>query len=179
MHSPFSFAVDEAKPLKPNKKARITNSTGTKRSRKAGKLAGIMRMPVDIFFEVRTRLSTIYITLMSACLMVPQISVHLMPLDLLHLARTSRGLRELLLKRSAAFIWRAALANVPDLPPCPDNMSELAYSSFLFDKFCQVSLLFSTNRCSTYSLQDLDCTRRVSRLYIPLMRRYCKSCAKL
>jgi hypothetical protein len=61
-----------------------------------------------------------------------------MPLDLLHVARTTKGFRCLLMHRSAVAVWRAALANVPDFPPCPPDLSEPAYANLAFDGHCHV-----------------------------------------
>ncbi|KAG1826927.1 uncharacterized protein BJ212DRAFT_1474135 [Suillus subaureus] len=43
----------------------------------------------------------------------------LKPLDLLSLARTSKAFRNLLMRKSNAFIWRASRSLVPNLPECP------------------------------------------------------------
>ncbi|RDX45051.1 hypothetical protein OH76DRAFT_1026402 [Lentinus brumalis] len=63
---------------------------------------------------------------------------HLQPLDLLHLARTTKALRKLLMTRSASAIWRCARENVFDLPDCPKDMDEPTYASFMFEPHCQI-----------------------------------------
>ena len=45
-----------------------------------------------------------------------QILGHLRPLDILHLARTTKEFRQILLHKSSISVWKAARANVPDLP---------------------------------------------------------------
>jgi hypothetical protein len=64
---------------------------------------------------------------------------HLLPLDLLHLARTTKAFRSILMHRSSSFVWNAARMNVPGLPECPD-MSEPAFARLAFDKHCHVCL---------------------------------------
>ncbi|TFL01067.1 hypothetical protein BDV98DRAFT_508191 [Pterulicium gracile] len=76
-----------------------------------------MDMPLDILFEVFSYLG---------------------PHDVLPLSRATKALRKMLMQRSAAFIWRAALENRQDVPKRPKNMSEPAYVSLIFDTHCQV-----------------------------------------
>lgn len=70
-----------------------------------------------------------------------QIASHSHPLDLLHISRTSKQLRSVILSRKSRFVWTASLASVEGLPPCPEGMSESAYSALLFDRVCNVSAL--------------------------------------
>ncbi|EIW87229.1 hypothetical protein CONPUDRAFT_79375 [Coniophora puteana RWD-64-598 SS2] len=65
---------------------------------------------------------------------------HLRPLDLLHLSRTTKEFRRVLLHRSSISIWKSARENVPDLPECPASFSEPAYANFVFDTHCYVCL---------------------------------------
>ncbi|KDQ07099.1 hypothetical protein BOTBODRAFT_226333 [Botryobasidium botryosum FD-172 SS1] len=90
-------------------------STKGELCRKAGQLVGLIEMPVDIFIEVGT---------------------HLLPPDLLSLARASRNIRKLLMSRPSAVAWRRALENMPCLPGCPDDLSEPQYASLLYDRNC-------------------------------------------
>ncbi|KAJ8092075.1 hypothetical protein PM082_024315 [Marasmius tenuissimus] len=69
-----------------------------------------------------------------------EVSKSLEPLDILHLARTSRALRELLMKRSSIPIWRSSRENVLGLPPLPDDLNEAQYAALAFDSVCQVCL---------------------------------------
>ncbi|KAH8094704.1 hypothetical protein BXZ70DRAFT_908808 [Cristinia sonorae] len=80
-----------------------------------GSLADLPKMPMDIIFEVLAYLS---------------------PLDLLGLARTSKGFRSLLMHSSSARFWKAARRNVRDLPDCPRLLSEPAYASYVFENTC-------------------------------------------
>ncbi|RPD66422.1 hypothetical protein L226DRAFT_479062 [Lentinus tigrinus ALCF2SS1-7] len=91
--------------------------TGARRKRKS--LSMLPDMPLDILYEVFT---------------------HLRPYDLLHLARTTKTLRKLLMTRSSSTIWRRARENVPQLPECPKDMSEPAYANLLFDPHCHFCL---------------------------------------
>ncbi|KAG1754398.1 hypothetical protein EDB19DRAFT_1626773 [Suillus lakei] len=68
----------------------------------------------------------------------------LKPLDLLSLARTSKAFRNLLMRKSNAFIWRDSRSLVPNLPDCPADLSEPQYACLAFDPHCHVEL--SRNR---------------------------------
>jgi hypothetical protein len=76
-------------------------------------------------------------------LQYPQIFGHLNPLDLLHLARTTKDLRAILMKRSSISIWKHARSQFDDLPDCPDDLSEPQYAELLFGKACTVGFFFS------------------------------------
>ena len=80
---------------------------------------------------------------MDQCLQYPQIFGHLNPLDLLHLARTTKDLRAILMNRSSISIWKHSRSQFDDLPDCPDDLSEPQYAEFLFGKACTVSLVFN------------------------------------
>ncbi|KAJ2990803.1 hypothetical protein NUW54_g8367 [Trametes sanguinea] len=82
-------------------------------------LSKLVDMPLDILFEIFG---------------------HLHPHDLLHLARTTKALRNILMRRSAITIWRNALANVEDLPQCPPDLTEPAYANLLFEPHCHFCL---------------------------------------
>ncbi|CAE6473821.1 unnamed protein product [Rhizoctonia solani] len=84
---------------------------------KQGRLAGLVNMPVDIFTEVAS---------------------HLLPGDIISLARSNKFFRSLLMNRSAIHIWHGAMKNVEGLPPCPEGMSEPHYLSLLFSKTCSM-----------------------------------------
>ncbi|KAI9571240.1 hypothetical protein HD554DRAFT_2169086 [Boletus coccyginus] len=59
------------------------------------------------------------------------------PLDLLHLARTTKVLRAFLLNpRKSSALWKTAIRNVKDFPPCPDHLSAPAYTHLAFVPVC-------------------------------------------
>ncbi|KAG9095792.1 hypothetical protein FRC06_009421 [Ceratobasidium sp. 370] len=87
---------------------------------KQGGLKGIMNMPVDVFAEI---------------------TVHLYPVDLVLLARTTKFFRQMLMSRSFVRIWKSAEANVKGLPPCPKELCEPQYAALVFTKNCSVGLL--------------------------------------
>lgn len=68
-----------------------------------------------------------------------QIFGHLLPLDVLRLARTTKQFRHMLMHRSSLSIWIAARKNVPDLPDCPPYLSEPQFANLVFDTHCHVS----------------------------------------
>ncbi|KLO18520.1 hypothetical protein SCHPADRAFT_866618 [Schizopora paradoxa] len=85
-----------------------------RRSKDYGRLALLLEMPIEIFTEI-------------ACYMTP--------LDLLNLARTSTGLRELLMSKSSKRIWEGVRL-IHDIPHCPEDLNEAQYADLLFGKDC-------------------------------------------
>lgn len=86
---------------------------------KGGSLRMLTRMPLDILYEIFG---------------------HLHPFDLLHVARTSQGLRAILMTRSSLSVWESAFSNVPDLPFCPSDLTLPQYSDLVFDEHCHFCL---------------------------------------
>jgi hypothetical protein len=86
-----------------------------------------------------------------------QIFAHLGPADLLHLCRTNKAFRRVLLSRSSAFVWREVLDAVkPDeYPPCPEDMSPPAW----------VGLVWGGPWCAVCSLSTCACLRHSDRLH--------------
>ncbi|TDL22298.1 hypothetical protein BD410DRAFT_256420 [Rickenella mellea] len=121
-------------PLKEKKKP-----TGRK-GRNQGKLALLLTMPMDIFCEI---------------------SGHMSPIDILHLARTSESLRDLLMSKKSRPIWRAAQQNL-GLPDCPPDICEPQYARLLFEKECHA--------CGAPRIHKEDYALRV---------RLCKGCMGL
>ncbi|KAF4614858.1 hypothetical protein D9613_003364 [Agrocybe pediades] len=82
-----------------------------------GRLRDILEMPMDILVEIFG---------------------HLKPLDLLHLTWTTKSFRALLLSKNAdsRAIWKESIANVPGLPPCPEDLSEPKYTHLAFVNIC-------------------------------------------
>ncbi|KAF8503939.1 hypothetical protein BU17DRAFT_101596 [Hysterangium stoloniferum] len=115
----------------PPKKARYSNSIPpvrdhgstpmrlAHRGRNAGKLAKLLEMPMDIFYEVCS---------------------HVEPVDLLHVARTSKHFHTMLMSRESKPLWRAARSNCVGLPDCPSDISEATYARLLFEKDCHECL---------------------------------------
>ncbi|KAK0226486.1 hypothetical protein IW262DRAFT_1431493 [Armillaria fumosa] len=93
-----------------------------KRRRLRGLLQKVAETPVDILFEIFSKLD---------------------PLDLLRLSRTTKDLRALLLQRSSTFVWKRARQNIEGLPPLPEDLSELKFAHLAFDKYCDVSYFIS------------------------------------
>ncbi|KAH8113498.1 hypothetical protein DFH11DRAFT_1598996 [Phellopilus nigrolimitatus] len=85
------------------------------RVRISGKLALMLQMPFDVFCEI---------------------AGHLSPLDLLHLARSTRPLRDMLMSKSARQIWCTSLSAL-DIPECPSDINEPQLASLIFENFCQ------------------------------------------
>ncbi|KAF4614914.1 hypothetical protein D9613_003341 [Agrocybe pediades] len=101
---------------KPANKA--TNPTPAKKLRGTrGRLKDILEMPMDILVEIFG---------------------HLDPLDLIHLTWTTKAFRALLLSKNgnSYAIWKSSIANVPGLPPCPEDLSEPKYAHLTFVNIC-------------------------------------------
>ncbi|KAL5512696.1 hypothetical protein ACEPAG_2962 [Sanghuangporus baumii] len=79
-----------------------------------GKLARVMDLSVEVFFEIAN---------------------YLTPVDLLQLSRTSRSLREFILSKSSRAIWVTCFA-ATGIPACPPDMSEPQYANLYFEKEC-------------------------------------------
>ncbi|KAF5318090.1 hypothetical protein D9619_012274 [Psilocybe cf. subviscida] len=102
------------------RKSKASSSTKQPASKKPRGMKGLLKdvvdMPLDILYEIFG---------------------HVLPTDLLNLARTSRGLRKILMNRSSASVWRNARANDPHgLPACPSSIGEPAYASLCYAKYC-------------------------------------------
>jgi len=69
-----------------------------------------------------------------------QVSVYLEPLDLLRLARSTRGLNDILMSRHSRLIWRTARTYYPGLPGCPADLSEPEYARLVFERDCHVCM---------------------------------------
>ncbi|KAG1763866.1 hypothetical protein EDD22DRAFT_885733 [Suillus occidentalis] len=100
----------------------------------------LVSLPLDILFEIFGRL---------------------LPLDLLHLARTTKALRSVLMHRSSTTVWMAARSNVKGMPASADDMSEPAHASLAFDTHC--------HNCLKPNVRNVDWNLRV---------RYCQKCFK-
>ncbi|RDX40624.1 hypothetical protein OH76DRAFT_1412844 [Lentinus brumalis] len=74
-----------------------------------------LSLPIDVFLQVASYLS---------------------PLELLRCTRTSRMLRRTLLFRKNRPLWRTVLHSIPQLPMCPNDMSEPSYAALVFDEHC-------------------------------------------
>ncbi|RDB29356.1 hypothetical protein Hypma_016115 [Hypsizygus marmoreus] len=90
-----------------------------KKRRKQGRLAALIDMPIDVLFEIFG---------------------HLRPYDLLKLSRMTKEFRSMLMHKSSLSVWKAALAQVPDLPPCPPGMTEPQWVNLVFDPHCHFCL---------------------------------------
>ncbi|KAL1703972.1 hypothetical protein EV121DRAFT_280733 [Schizophyllum commune] len=92
------------------------------RARRTRKRASrLLRMPLDIIYEILARLA---------------------PKDLLSMSRVTKAFRGMLLDRATArAIWRNALARVPGLPPPPKGMGEPRLVYLIYGTNCQASAM--------------------------------------
>ncbi|KAI0702400.1 hypothetical protein C8T65DRAFT_264045 [Cerioporus squamosus] len=91
--------------------------------------------------------------------MVVEIASHMHPLDLLNYSRTCQSNRRILLSRGSRTAWNEALAAIPDLPPCPPDMSQPKYAALVFDCHCFA--------CGARDAYSVDYALRV---------RFCETC---
>ncbi|KAJ7130845.1 hypothetical protein C8R43DRAFT_1025174 [Mycena crocata] len=88
------------------------------------------------------------------------------PLDLLYLSRTNKALREFLLDRGNAFIWRATFDLLEGSPPkCPSFSCEPKWTRLLFEEVCHVCL------------SDLEPDFQFDPIWWESGARYCSDCA--
>ncbi|CAE7148460.1 unnamed protein product, partial [Rhizoctonia solani] len=104
--------------------------SGTKDHAQSGEVLQtirLMNLPVEVLIEVARY-------------------VH--PLDLIMLARVNKFFRELLMDKRSALIWRSSRGNMPELPPCPDEVSEPQYAAMIFAKRCST--------CGGYAPREMN-----------------------
>lgn len=106
-------------------------------NRNVGKLAGIMKVPLDIFYEVRRTPSFRRLgrTLCRLCYM--QIVSYMHPSDLLHISRVSKHFGSMLMTRNAVSFWRAARRTI-DMPDPPPDFNDAQYIALIFEHVCNV-----------------------------------------
>ncbi|KAI0047931.1 hypothetical protein FA95DRAFT_1678733 [Auriscalpium vulgare] len=139
----FSDATSRVSPeTRPAKRAKNGNgkvvAKGPSRGVR-GRLSALPSMPLDILFEIFG---------------------HLPPTDLIHLTRVTKAFRQVLLSRDAMLLWKEAYELVPDVPSCPEDMSEPAWAN----------LLFGGAHCHTCGVKP------VNKILYMLRRRVCRSC---
>ncbi|KAL0563387.1 hypothetical protein V5O48_018681 [Marasmius crinis-equi] len=102
---------------------------------------GLQKLPIEIVFEIFT---------------------YLEPKDILHLSRTTKPLRNILLSKDSRPIWRVAFHNfnhptrqqVP-VPPLPFDLNEPQYAKLLFDRSCALK----AKRTTSVGRVDFDATK--------------------
>ena len=107
--------------------------------RRKATLQGLPTLPVDLLHEVSPISINAFYRTLSFNTIWNQIFSHLDPLDLLHLARSTKAFRSFLLNKNAIGIWRSAREHIEGLPPCPPYLSEPAYANLAFSPYCHVS----------------------------------------
>jgi hypothetical protein len=126
---------------KPSKRPRTSSSPkqvkgkGSRKGRNLGKLAQLVNMPLDVFFEITSQLQ---------------------PLDILQLSRVSKHFRSTFASRRSRHVWVAARKNIPDMPDCPDDLTEPQYASLMFEHNCQACGKSRANK-TDYSLRVRFC----------------------
>ncbi|KAF9267015.1 hypothetical protein L218DRAFT_714782 [Marasmius fiardii PR-910] len=116
----------------------LTSTPMKKKARTAANRFGNTDLAVPVSGRPRTKRGSLNRIVEDIPLDVAlEIFKHLEPLDLLHLSRTSRALRTILMCRGTSRqVWVAARANIVGPPSIPDDMSEPSYASFAFEPIC-------------------------------------------
>jgi len=88
------------------------------RCRITGRLSKLPGMPLDVLYEIFSL-------------------VH--PVDLLRMSWASKAFRNVLTSKSSRQVWIATFDNIPEVrrpPPCPEELTELAYANLLYNPCC-------------------------------------------
>lgn len=101
---------EESPPKPPPKRARRGKNTKMRAS-----IEKLVEMPLDFIYLLVCKLQ---------------------PLDLLHMARSCRSLREFFMSRKSEQFWKAAAKNMDDLPSPPEGLSWPAYTAVMFSAVC-------------------------------------------
>ncbi|VDB85131.1 unnamed protein product [Peniophora sp. CBMAI 1063] len=111
-------------------------------TRKKGRLSVLPTLPLDVLYEIFG---------------------HLGPTDLLHLARTTKSFRTVLMSRQSAFLWKEVHEAVDEIDkfPCPEEMSLLKW----------INLVYGGPYCD-----ERGCSGRANKVLWGFYRRLCKSC---
>ncbi|RXW17697.1 hypothetical protein EST38_g8151 [Candolleomyces aberdarensis] len=120
---------------------------------KAGAILSYMgEMPLDVLLEFCDN----------------QIFSHLEPADLIHLSRTTKALRSVMMNRSSRSIWTQALASIPGLPPCPDDLIEAKYANLMFTDYCHECLANADDDPSLLLLMFMEARTQLCHKCAPL-----------
>ncbi|KAF5340479.1 hypothetical protein D9758_014551 [Tetrapyrgos nigripes] len=128
------------------------------------KLSLLPSLPLDLLFEIFG---------------------HLMPLDVLHLARTNKDLRRAhaayfvlaVLHKSATTIWKTAFDNVLGLPRCPNDMTHPAWASLVFESTCQNCQAQNVRTVDWYLQSSPVLSTYLPSSYLPVFLHVCLSSA--
>ncbi|KAF5384841.1 hypothetical protein D9615_000908 [Tricholomella constricta] len=64
--------------------------------------------------------------------LILEIFGHLHPIDIYHIAQTSKSLRNVVLARNSASLWKTCFSRHPEVPSCPPGMSAPRWATLLF-----------------------------------------------
>ncbi|KAH8836025.1 hypothetical protein DL96DRAFT_104662 [Flagelloscypha sp. PMI_526] len=144
-----TLSLQDEKSLLPRvqqRKARISDtrptrpSNGVKQKVRKGRLCLLPELPLDVLYEIFG---------------------HLHPVDLLHLARSTKNLRRVILTKNALSVWRATYPSPEEIPTAPEDVPLPVWCSLIFENFCQSCLAVN-----------------VRKVYFALRVRYCNKCIK-
>ncbi|KIM35799.1 hypothetical protein M413DRAFT_326358 [Hebeloma cylindrosporum] len=122
---------------KAKKQSSAKTSSGIGSGKQTPSLVRLLAMPLDVLLEVFS---------------------HLTPKDIIHVSRTNRFLRDILMTRNSISVWRAARERIGG-PECPSNMNEPQWAALLFGNVCQT--------CGARNITKFD---------FFLLRRACQQC---
>jgi len=110
--------------------------------RNVGELSRLPDIPLDILYEVTLQNYNRHRRLKRRSrIRRLQILSLVLPMDLLRTSWAGRALRTVLTNKSSKQVWAAAFGNIHEAlqpPACPEDMSEIAYASLLYNPYCMV-----------------------------------------
>ncbi|VDB95758.1 unnamed protein product [Peniophora sp. CBMAI 1063] len=142
--TPVDAHPDESRATKNTRKRKATTEgERTARKKRKGRLSVLPTLPLDILYEI---------------------FAHLSPGDLLHLARTTKSFRNILMTRKAAFIWREVLdASVENGdPPRPADVSEPQWAALVYGRPWCTACGARTSGSTNWTLRVRLCTSCVT-----------------
>ena len=99
-----------------------------------------MDLPMEVVFEVSLLVPCLQ-NVDAPMLKAPyQTAMYLAPKDLLQVSRISKQFRSMFTSRSALFIWQTVFRNVDSDLKRFEDLNEIQFASFLYDKFCMVTI---------------------------------------
>ena len=105
--------------------------------RNVGKLAGILKMPLDVFYEVCGLRPSVHRLAWILTRWHMQIVSYMHPSDLLRISRVSKHFRSMLMTKNAVSFWRAARKTI-GMPNPPPDLNDAQYVALIFENVCNV-----------------------------------------
>ncbi|KAF5385297.1 hypothetical protein D9615_000930 [Tricholomella constricta] len=106
--------------------------------------------------------------------LILEIFGHLHPIDIYHIVQTSKSLRNIVLARNSASLWKTCFSRHPEVPSCPPDISAPQWATLLFGpEICDYCGTYSALPDFTFRQHLCDaclgrlCISKVAALYEP------------